>query len=36
VEQNRDLRNRNWISGIPERTSGRLVAKSISIKALRM
>jgi hypothetical protein len=32
VEQNRDLTNRNRIRGIPGRTSGRLVAKSISIK----
>ena len=32
VEQNRDLTNRNRISGIPGRTSGRLIAKSISIK----
>ena len=32
VEQNRDLTNRNRIRGIPGRTSGQLVAKSISIK----
>ena len=32
VEQHRDLTNRNRISGIPGRTSGRLIAKSISIK----
>jgi hypothetical protein len=32
VEQNRDLTNRNWIRGIPGRTSGQLIAKSISIK----
>ena len=32
MEQNRDLTNRNWIRGIPGRTSGRLIAKSISIK----
>jgi len=32
VEQNRGLTNRNRISGIPGRTSGRLIAKSISIK----
>ncbi len=32
VEQNRDLTNRNRIRGISGRTSGRLVAKSISIK----
>jgi hypothetical protein len=32
VEQNRDLTNRNRIRGIVGRTSGRLIAKSISIK----
>src|SRR5213592_4544512 len=32
AEQNRDLTNRNRISGILGRTSGRLTAKSISIK----
>jgi len=32
VEQNRGLTNRNRISGISGRTSGRLIAKSISIK----
>ena len=32
MEQNRDLTNRNRIRGISGRTSGRLVAKSISIK----
>ena len=32
AEQNRDLTNRNRISGIPGRTSGRLITKSISIK----
>jgi hypothetical protein len=32
VEYNRDLTNRNRISGIPGRTSGQLIAKSISIK----
>jgi hypothetical protein len=32
VEQNRDLTNRNRIRGIPGRTSGQRVAKSISIK----
>jgi hypothetical protein len=32
AEQNRGLTNRNRISGIPGRTSGRLIAKSISIK----
>ena len=32
AEQNRDLTNRNWIGGIPGRTSGQRVAKSISIK----
>src|SRR5258708_29175993 len=32
VEQNRGMTNRNRISGIPGRTSGRLIAKSISIK----
>jgi len=32
VEQNRDLTNRNRIRGIPGRTSGRLIAKSTSIK----
>jgi hypothetical protein len=31
VEQNRDLTNRNRIRGISGRTSGRLIAKSISI-----
>ena len=33
MEQNRDLTNRNRIRGIPGRTSGRLTAKSTSIKA---
>ena len=32
VEQNRDLTNRNRIQGIPGRTSGPLIAKSISIE----
>ena len=32
MEQNRDLTNRNWIRGMSGRTSGRLIAKSISIK----
>ena len=32
VEQNRDLTNRNRIRGILGRTSGRLIAKSRSIK----
>jgi len=32
VEQNRDLTDRNRISGISGRTSGRLAAKSRSIK----
>jgi len=32
VEQNRDLTNRNRISGILGRTSGQLIAKSRSIK----
>ena len=32
MEQNRDLTNRNRIRGIPGRTSGRLTAKSTSIK----
>ena len=32
AEQNRDLTNRKRISGIPGRTSGRLITKSISIK----
>ena len=32
MEQNRDLTNRNRIRGISGRTSGRLIAKSISIK----
>ena len=32
MEQNRDLTNRNRVRGIPGRTSGRLIAKSISIK----
>jgi hypothetical protein len=32
AEQNRGLTNRNWISGNPGRTSGRLITKSISIK----
>ena len=32
VEQNRDLTNRKRIRGIPGRTSGQRVAKSISIK----
>ena len=32
VEQNRDLTNRKRIRGIPGRTSGRLITKSISIK----
>ena len=32
MEQNRDLTNRNRIRGIPGRTSGPLIAKSISIK----
>ena len=31
MEQNRDLTNRNRIRGIPGRTSGPLIAKSISI-----
>ena len=31
MEQNRDLTNRNRIRGISGRTSGRLIAKSISI-----
>ena len=31
VEQNRDLTNRNRVRGISGRTSGRLIAKSISI-----
>jgi hypothetical protein len=31
VEQDRDLTNRNRIRGISGRTSGRLIAKSISI-----
>ena len=30
--QNRDLTNRNRVRGIPGRTSGRLTAKSISVK----
>ena len=34
MEQNRDLTNRNRISGSPGRTSGRLTAKSSSIKGL--
>jgi len=33
VEQNRDLTNRNRIGGIPGRTSGQRIAKSISIKS---
>ena len=32
MEQNRDLTNRNRIRGISGRTSGRLIAKSRSIK----
>ncbi len=32
MEQNRDLTNRKRIRGISGRTSGRLIAKSISIK----
>jgi hypothetical protein len=32
VEQNRDLTNGKRIRGIPGRTSGRLITKSISIK----
>jgi len=36
VEQSRDLTNRNRIGGSPGRTSGRLTAKSISIKGLRL
>ena len=32
VKQTRDLTNRKRISGIPGRTSGRLITKSISIK----
>jgi hypothetical protein len=32
AEQNRDLTNRKRIRGIPGRTSGRLIMKSISIK----
>ena len=32
MEQNRDLTNRKRIRGIPGRTSGRLITKSISIK----
>jgi hypothetical protein len=32
VEQNRDLTNRKRIRGIPGRTSGQRIAKSISIK----
>ncbi len=32
MEQNRDLTDRNRIRGIPGRTSGRLTAKSTSIK----
>ena len=32
MEQNRDLTNRNRIQGIPGRTSGPLIAKSISIE----
>jgi hypothetical protein len=32
VEQSRGLTNRNRIRGIPGRTSGRLIAKSTSIK----
>jgi len=32
AEQNRDLTNRKRIRGIPGRTSGRLITKSISIK----
>ena len=32
VEQSRDLTNRNRIRGIRGRTSGRLIAKSTSIK----
>ena len=32
VEQNRGLTNRKRIRGIPGRTSGRLITKSISIK----
>ena len=32
MEQNRDLTNRNRIRGIPGRTSGPLIAKSISIE----
>ena len=33
TEQTRDLTNRNRIRGIPGRTSGQRIAKSISIKA---
>ena len=33
VAQNRDLTNRNRIRGILGRTSGQLIAKSISIKS---
>lgn len=33
VEQSRDLTNRNRIRGIPGGTSGRLIAKSISINS---
>ena len=32
VEQTRDLTNRKRISGIPGRTNGRLITKSVSIK----
>ena len=32
MEQNRDLTNRNRMRGISGRTSGRLIAKSISIE----
>ena len=34
MEQNRDLTNRKRMRGISGRTSGRLIAKSISIKGL--
>jgi hypothetical protein len=34
VEQDRDLTNRNRIRGNADRTSGRLTAKSTSIKGL--
>src|SRR5208282_5328034 len=35
VEQNRDLTNRKRIRGIPGRTSGRLITKSISINGAK-